>query len=100
MKKELWFKEEVILKPFNGECQVGWRVCFQRFLEEGETIEDIDQSKEYQDLMEGSCGHDYHDKDFNYIDGDVWEIYQEVQELPTDSWEFYIGDSGGYPLED
>ena len=97
-KQELWFKEEVILKPHNGECQVGWRVCFQRYLKRGETIEDVDQSKEYQDLLEGSCGQEYYDKDFNPID-EVWEEYQEVQELPTDSWEFYIGDEFGNPIK-
>lgn len=101
MSNELWFKEEVILKPHeNNENIKGYRLCFQRLLEENETIDDVDQVQEYQDLLESCNVPEYVDENMKNFDvDDIWEMF-EVEELPTDCWEFYIGDNKGNPINE
>jgi hypothetical protein len=102
MSEELWFKEEVILKPLENksDSKKGYRLCFHRLLEENETMDDVDQVQEYQDLLEGCNVPDYVDENLKDFDvDDIWDMF-EVEELPTDCWEFYIGDNKGYPINE
>ena len=99
--KQLWFKEDVTYKPIGEEYDEfdekgGYLRCFVRYLEEGETIDTIDQEQEHMELMDGSTGKEY-TNDFYDLMEDDFEDENEVEHLGT--WEFYIGDDEGYPEE-
>lgn len=99
--KQLWFKEDVIYKPIGEQFteldeRGGYLRCYVRDLEEGETLDTIDQQQEYKELIEGSTGKEYTNDFYDLEDEDVEDV-NEIEHLCT--WEFYIGDDEGYPEE-
>ena len=92
-KQELWMRESVEFTLVDGSIKNGYRINFVRFLEEGETLEDIDEEQEFEDVIGGSVVPTNVDENFNEID----EVDDEDIDMfnPT----FYIGDENGTPIE-
>lgn len=95
-KQELWMRESVEFKMTNGSTVNGYRINFVRFLEDDETLEDIDENQEYDDVVGGSIVPTNVDENYNEINED------EVEEEDIDMFNptFYIGDVDGKPIEE
>lgn len=78
----------------DGTTIDGYRINFVRFLEEGETLNDIDEDVEFDEVIGGSVVPTVVDENYNEVDED--EIEDEDIEMfnPT----FYIGGENGHPL--
>jgi hypothetical protein len=94
-KQELWMRESVEFTMEDGTKKQGSRINYVRFLEDGETLEDIDEEQEFNDVVGGSVVPINVDEDYNEINDE--EIGDEDIEMfnPT----FYIGDVDGKPIE-
>jgi hypothetical protein len=95
-KQELWMRESTEFTMSDGTTVNGFRINFVRFLEEGETLDDIDENQEFEEVVGGSVVPTNVDEDYNEIDDN--EIEDEDIDMfnPT----FYIGDEDGRPLEE
>jgi hypothetical protein len=80
----------------NGTTVNGFRINFVRFLNEGESLDDIDENEEFDNVVGGSIVPTNVDENFNELDDD--EIEDEDIDMfnPT----FYIGDGDGRPIEE
>lgn len=96
LKQELWMRESTEFTMSDGSTVNGYRINFVRFLEEGETLEDIDEELEFDEVVGGSVVPTNVDEDYNEINDD--EIDDEDIDMfnPT----FYIGDENGVPIEE
>lgn len=95
-KQELWMRESTEFIMSDGSTVNGYRINFVRFLEEGETLEDIDEELEFDEVVGGSVVPTNVDEDYNEINDD--EIDDEDIDMfnPT----FYIGGLHGVPIEE
>ena len=74
-QNELWFKEPVAIYHSDESESEGLLMCFIRNLEEHEDLDNLDLSKEFADLVEGTiCANLY--RVSNLPDGGV--VYTEV----------------------
>ena len=80
----------------DGTTVNGYRINFVRFMKKGETLDDIDDEKEFDDVVGGSIVPTNVDEDYNELNDD--EIDDEDIDMfnPT----FYIGDGDGRPIEE
>ncbi len=94
--KELWMRESTEFTMSDGTTVNGFRINFVRFLNEGESLDDIDENQEFDDVVGGSVVPTNVDENFNELDDD--EIEDEDIDMfnPT----FYIGDGDGRPIEE
>lgn len=94
-KQELWMRESVEFTMKDGSKKQGYRINYVRYLEEDETLEDIDEEQEFDDVVGGSVVPTNVDEEYNEINDD--DIGDEDIEMfnPT----FYIGDVDGKPKE-
>ena len=95
-QKELWMRESTEFTMSDGTTVNGFRINFVRFLNEGESLDDIDENQEFDDVVGGSVVPTNVDENFNELDDD--EIEDEDIDMfnPT----FYIGDGDGRPIEE
>lgn len=97
--RELWYREPLVY-TIDGEEFDGWYHCFVRFMEEGESFDDIDESHEYDELVGGSLVPSV--VDLNYepiVDEDFEEVeFDDIQH--SGEFEFFIGDQDGKPTGD
>ncbi len=93
--QELWMRESTEFKMSDGTTINGFRINYVRDLEEGETLDDIDEDKEFDDVVGGSIVPNNVDRNFDPIDDD--EIVDE--DIQMFSPYFYIGDRNGRPIE-
>lgn len=95
LTRELWMRESTEFTMSDGTTINGFRINYVRNLEEGESLDDIDEEKEFDDVVGGSILPDNVDENFDPINDD--EIEDEDIEMfsPT----FYIGDENGKPIE-
>ena len=95
LNKELWMMESTEFTMSDGTTVNGFRINYVRNLENGESIDDIDEKMEYSDVIDGTVSPTYVDENFDPIDeNDV--IDEDVEMLnPT----FYVGDENGRPIE-
>ncbi len=94
--QELWMRESTEFTMSNGTTVNGFRINFVRFLNEGESLDDIDENEEFDNVVGGSIVPTNVDENFNELDDD--EIEDEDIDMfnPT----FYIGDGDGRPIEE
>ncbi len=94
--QELWMRESTEFTMSDGTTVNGFRINFVRFLNEGESLDDIDENQEFDDVVGGSVVPTNVDENFNELDDD--EIEDEDIDMfnPT----FYIGDGDGRPIEE
>jgi hypothetical protein len=93
--QELWMRESTEFEMSDGTTIKGFRINYVRDLEEGETLDDIDEDKEFDDVVGGSIVPNNVDRNFDPIDDD--EIVDE--DIQMFSPYFYIGDRNGRPIE-
>jgi hypothetical protein len=92
-RKELWMRESTKFTLSNNTIVDGFRIVFVRFLEDDETLNDIDDSEEFMDVVSGGTLPMNVDSDYNEIDGEILD--DDIDMLnPT----FYIGDGDGRPV--
>lgn len=96
LNQELWMRESTEFTMSDGTTVNGYRINFVRFMKEGETLDDIDDEKEFDDVVGGSIVPTNVDEDYNELNDD--EIDDEDIDMfnPT----FYIGDGDGRPIEE
>lgn len=94
--QELWMRESTEFTMSDGTTVNGFRINFVRFLNEGESLDDIDENQEFDDVVGGSVVPTNVDENFNELNDD--EIEDEDIDMfnPT----FYIGDGDGRPIEE
>lgn len=94
-KQELWMRESTEFSMSDGTTVNGFRIVFVRFLEEGESIEDIDENEEFTEVIGGSSVPTNVDEDYNELDD------SEIEDEDIDMFnpDFYIGDEDGRPIE-
>lgn len=95
-QKELWMRESTEFTMSDGSTVNGYRINFVRFMEEGETLNDIDEDKEFDEVVGGSVVPTNVDENYNEIDEDEVEDEDIDMFNPT----FYIGDDNGKPIEE
>jgi hypothetical protein len=95
-QKELWMRESTEFTMSDGSTVNGYRINFVRFMEEGETLDDIDDRKEFDEVVGGSVVPTNVDDNYNEIDEDEVEDEDIDMFNPT----FYIGDDNGKPIEE
>ena len=91
-KRQLWYREPLTY-TIDGENFEGWYHSFVRFMEEGETFDDIDESEEYDELIGGSIVPSVVDENYEEV-----EDYDDVDH--SGEFEFFIGDENGKPTKD
>jgi hypothetical protein len=92
-RKELWMRESTKFTLSNDTIVDGFRIVFVRFLEDDETLNDIDDSEEFMGVVTGGTLPMNVDSDYNEIDGEILD--DDIDMLnPT----FYIGDGDGRPV--
>ena len=96
LNQELWMRESTEFTMSDGTTVNGYRINFVRFMKKGETLDDIDDEKEFDDVVGGSIVPTNVDEDYNELNDD--EIDDEDIDMfnPT----FYIGDGDGRPIEE
>ncbi len=96
LTKELWMRESTEFTMSDETTVNGFRIIYVRNLEEGESLDDIDEDKEFDDVVGGSTLPTNVDEDYNELNDD--EIEDEDIDMfnPT----FYIGDENGRPIEE
>lgn len=94
--RELWMRENTTFTMSDGSEIEGYRIISVRNLEEGEDLDDIDGSVEFEEVVSGSGVPTNVDGNYEPIDDD--EIVDEDIEMfnPT----FYIGDEDGKVIEE
>lgn len=95
LTQELWMRESTEFTMSNGTKIDGFRINYVRTLEGGESMDDIDDEKEFEGVVNGGTLPENVDENFNPLDED--EI--EGEDIEMFSPTFYIGDQNGRPIE-
>jgi len=95
-KRELWMREGVTFTMTDGSTKEGYRINFCRFLKKNETLDDIDDEKEFDEVVGGSVVPTNVDEDYNEID----ESEVDDEDIDMFNPTFYIGDMDGRPIEE
>lgn len=94
-KQELWMRESVEFTMVDGSTKNGYRINFVRFLEEGETIDDIDEEQEFDEVVGGSVVPTNVDENYNEVDEEDVDDEDIDMFNPT----FYVGGEYGKPID-
>lgn len=89
LTQELWMRESTEFTMSDGTTVNGFRVVYVRDLNEGESVEDIDEGEEYMEVVGGSIVPNLVDENYEGIDED-----EVVDEDVVGNPEFYIGNEG------
>ncbi len=89
LTQELWMRESTEFTMSDGTTVNGFRVVYVRDLNEGESVEDIDEGEEYMEVVGGSIVPNLVDENYDGIDED-----EVVDEDVVGNPEFYIGNEG------
>ena len=88
---ELMFREFVTISYSDGREVDGVNICFVREMDENETLEDVDTSEEYEELMGGTTNGDLFETK-TLPDGSIeYTLVEEYDDY--DSWceyEFFV----------
>jgi hypothetical protein len=94
--RELWMRENTTFTMTDGSVIEGYRIVPVRNLEEGEDLDDIDGSVEFEEVVGGSSVPTNVDGNYEPIDDDNIEDEDIEMFNPT----FYIGDEDGNVIEE